>query len=820
MCFHFTAPLVEKPSKLAPNGFERTPNGCSSDLQLAPTTNSTISVESYWNCFTEPPLLATNRFSLGTLGRLLAEREGSDVRTYLMKHRAVVVRYRDTDGVSALHVACEMGREAAVRVLCEELHMSIEVTDSLGRSPLFLASARGHVAVVRYLVESQGADVCSSYRDGWTCFHYAHAHVDLLRYLLSLVTPAADSTLLSAPTSRTSDGCTPLLLACKAGVLETVRLLLEFAPGELLGTDHNGVSCLSFACWKGHVDVVKLLLSQPLYQQQQRDTNPANNQPLHSKPMNHLNQQSKCGYTCLHYACVGGHGEIARLLVEAGVDETVLGIEGTKPVLALELCSSNSCRLTVERALQRRAGQRQIQRSVASKSAGPAPPSPRRSTARKGSSTRAPPTDPSPTLSVQLSPLNSFAEPEMKHTKASSASTRFSTQSQGGLGSPVVRDKPTSGETSTRTLPTTPDYNSASDMSSLSYEDGLSTADMTSDETGDPEGSKSGTQPLPVLPPLGVLGHRRRLPMTSSLPGHETAGQSPRSASPLRSPGRVKQEGVVIVDSAEGRSSRDVDPPSETRSTSAMDSELGDGAAKNIYKSDIADERYPSVTNNLEESVSMSAASPSLTPELKCVLVGGGSASSPSDGTAADQGTEYSTENLSSNLGVATTAIAPCYTVLQLASYGEVGALEARFGRWPNVKGNVNEYREAGTGMTALHGACRYGQLLAAQFLVEGLGAHVDAVDDQGNSALHWSCQGHHYLLVRYLVKLCGADLTIRNHAGRLAIMLVRKDEGVPRQKDIFRIITKGYRKSVARRTKVFIPQWPISAIVDEEQPD
>ena len=216
----------------------------------------------------------------------------------------------------------------------------------------------------------------------------------------------------------------------------------------------------------------------------------------------------------------------------------------------------------------------------------------------------------------------------------------------------------------------------------------------------------------------------------------------------------------------------------------------------------------------------MSAASPSLTPELKCVLVGGGSASSPSDGTAADQGTEYSTENLSSNLGVATTAIAPCYTVLQLASYGDVGALEARFGRWPNVKGNVNEYREAGTGMTALHGACRYGQLLAAQFLVEGLGAHVDAVDDQGNSALHWSCQGHHYLLVRYLVKLCGADLTIRNHAGRLAIMLVREDEGVPRQKDIFRIITKGYRKSVARRTKVFIPQWPISAIVDEEQPD
>jgi len=137
MCFHFTAPLVEKPSKLAPNGFERTPNGYSSDLHLAPTTTSTISVESYWNCFTEPPLLATNRFSLDTLGRLLAEREGSDVRTYLLKHRAVVVRYRYTDGVSALHVACEMGREAAVRVLCEELHMSIEVTDSLGRSLSF-----------------------------------------------------------------------------------------------------------------------------------------------------------------------------------------------------------------------------------------------------------------------------------------------------------------------------------------------------------------------------------------------------------------------------------------------------------------------------------------------------------------------------------------------------------------------------------------------------------------------------------------------------------------------------------------------------------
>jgi len=44
--------------------------------------------------------------------------------------------------------------------------------------------------------------------------------------------------------------------------------------------------------------------------------------------MNHLNQQSKCGYTCLHYACVGGHGEIARLLVEAGVDEAIRDADG------------------------------------------------------------------------------------------------------------------------------------------------------------------------------------------------------------------------------------------------------------------------------------------------------------------------------------------------------------------------------------------------------------------------------------------------------------------------------------------------------------
>ena len=231
-------------------------------------------------------------------------------------------RICDVNGVCLLHVLAEVGNLNLVRLACDDGGNENQV-DRWGRLPIHVASIHGHLDIVNYLIESKGCDPLKQSKDGYNCLHYGISNSMLIQYLLQL-----NSVQSSKKSMVALDGSSPLLLACKAGVLETVRLLLEFAPGELLETDHNGVSCLSFACWKGHVDVVKLLLSQPLYQQKQRDTHPANNQPLNSKPMNHLNQQSKCGYTCLHYACVGGHGEIARMLVEAGVDEAIRDADG------------------------------------------------------------------------------------------------------------------------------------------------------------------------------------------------------------------------------------------------------------------------------------------------------------------------------------------------------------------------------------------------------------------------------------------------------------------------------------------------------------
>ena len=94
---------------------------------------------------------------------------------------------------------------------------------------------------------------------------------------------------------RRIDGGTPLIIAAYKGHSEVVKLLLDKKDIQVNQGDRCGATPLIHAAKKGHLEVVKLLL--------ERDNI-------------HVNQGDKYGYTPLSLAAMQGRSELLKLLLE------------------------------------------------------------------------------------------------------------------------------------------------------------------------------------------------------------------------------------------------------------------------------------------------------------------------------------------------------------------------------------------------------------------------------------------------------------------------------------------------------------------------
>jgi uncharacterized protein len=147
----------------------------------------------------------------------------------------------------------------------------LNAKDGHSQTPLILASFRGHVGVVRWLLDN-GA----------------------------------------ATDERSTTGCTALWLACHGGHLPVARLLLERGADPAIAGDGNTTPLIQ-ASMRGHLEIVRLLLGHP----SGRTT------------INHCNTK---GETALLWACFRGHGGVARALLESGADPTTASNNGSTPV--------------------------------------------------------------------------------------------------------------------------------------------------------------------------------------------------------------------------------------------------------------------------------------------------------------------------------------------------------------------------------------------------------------------------------------------------------------------------------------------------------
>jgi ankyrin repeat protein len=124
-----------------------------------------------------------------------------------------------------------------------------------GDAPVADAAQRRDAARVKALIK-QGADVNAAQGDGMTALHWAatHGDVDAARMLMSA------GARVEAMTRN--GNYTPLHLAARAGTAAVVKALLEAGANPNAKTTSGGASPLHFAAAQGSADVVNALLDK------------------------------------------------------------------------------------------------------------------------------------------------------------------------------------------------------------------------------------------------------------------------------------------------------------------------------------------------------------------------------------------------------------------------------------------------------------------------------------------------------------------------------------------------------------------------------
>lgn len=138
-------------------------------------------------------------------------------------------------GVPALMLAVKEPSLKVAQLLATWPKVKTEVRNENDESALMLAALKGHVALVKLLVEND-ADVN---KPGWTPLHYAATagNVPIIELLLD------NSAYIDA---ESPNGSTPLMMAAMYGTPESVKLLIQ-AGADLNLKNQLGLTALDFA---------------------------------------------------------------------------------------------------------------------------------------------------------------------------------------------------------------------------------------------------------------------------------------------------------------------------------------------------------------------------------------------------------------------------------------------------------------------------------------------------------------------------------------------------------------------------------------------
>jgi ankyrin repeat protein len=167
------------------------------------------------------------------------------------------------------------------------------------------AAWEGDLAEVQRLMEGEDPELLDDWDDRFVktplmCASFK-GHLGVVRWLLDKG---------AAVNAEAVPGCTALYDACSYGHLPVVRLLLERGADPTIAAV-LGITPLMAA--SSHLKVVRLLLDHP-------------------RAKATINQRDKDGETALWWACRWGRGGMARMLLQSGADPTIVDNYGRTPM--------------------------------------------------------------------------------------------------------------------------------------------------------------------------------------------------------------------------------------------------------------------------------------------------------------------------------------------------------------------------------------------------------------------------------------------------------------------------------------------------------
>jgi serine/threonine-protein phosphatase 6 regulatory ankyrin repeat subunit A/serine/threonine-protein phosphatase 6 regulatory ankyrin repeat subunit B len=305
----------------------------------------------------------------------LAAWEGQEQAAAFLLGQGAQSTHRGKDGATPLILACDKGHLGVLRMLVHHLgKQELEATDKEGLTALHYAALCGNEECVSFLL-GQGAQANSKSKNGTTPFMMAcdNGQIAVMKVLLEHVGPqalqetdiqgmtalhlAAESgheetvTYLlgqgAQANSKAEDGTTPFIMACEAGHMGVVQVLLEHAgPEAFQETDNQGLTALHYAASCGKEEIVSFLLGQGAQadSRDEDDTAPfmmackegwvgVARVLLQHVGLQALQETDGDGRTAIHYAAYRGHGDIVTFLLGQGAQANSRDQSGATPFM-------------------------------------------------------------------------------------------------------------------------------------------------------------------------------------------------------------------------------------------------------------------------------------------------------------------------------------------------------------------------------------------------------------------------------------------------------------------------------------------------------
>ncbi|XP_067661916.1 putative ankyrin repeat protein RF_0381 [Haliotis asinina] len=223
---------------------------------------------------------------------LLAAEYGHKEVVELLVENGADLSLAYASGSNSLHVACSRGRLKVVKYIISQNIVDINCRGLGKKTAAMFAAACGHKEVVELLFEN-GADLSLACGTGSNILHSAcsRGRLEVVKYILSQNIVDINS--------RGGSKKTPAMTAAQYGHKEVVELLVENGA-DLSLVCCRGINILHLACSKGHLEVVKYVISQ-----------------------NIVNINSRGGIqnmTPVMMAAKSGHEDVIEFLVSRGAD--------------------------------------------------------------------------------------------------------------------------------------------------------------------------------------------------------------------------------------------------------------------------------------------------------------------------------------------------------------------------------------------------------------------------------------------------------------------------------------------------------------------